>query len=107
LLPVLAANGSGDSEFPWAIIIGVFLAIVLLVLLMIFAQFIGLYIQAMVSGASVSFMDLLGMKLRKVNARGIVLSRIQATRAGLAVTTPEMESHYLAGGRVERVISAM
>jgi uncharacterized protein YqfA (UPF0365 family) len=105
---VLAANGSGgDSEFPWTIIIGVFLGIVLLVLLMVFAQFIGLYIQAMVSGASVSFMDLLGMRLRKVNLRGIVLSRIQAIRAGLNVSTQEMESHYLAGGRVERVISAM
>src|SRR5687768_5454572 len=106
LLNVLAANGS-ESEFPWTIIIAVFFGIVLLVLLMVFAQFLGLYIQAMVSGASVSFLDLLGMKLRKVNLRGIVLSRIQALRAGLNVTTAEMESHYLAGGRVERVISAM
>jgi uncharacterized protein YqfA (UPF0365 family) len=106
LLPVLASNGE-TSDFPWHIIFIVFFGIVLLVLLAIFAQFIGLYIQAMVSGASVGFMDLLGMRLRKVNLRGIVLSRIQAIRAGLNVSTQEMESHYLAGGRVERVISAM
>jgi uncharacterized protein YqfA (UPF0365 family) len=37
----------------------------------------------------------------------IVNARIQAMRAGLQVSTPEMESHVLAGGNVQRVISAM
>src|SRR6476661_6067741 len=37
----------------------------------------------------------------------IVTARIQAMRAGLQVSTPEMESHVLAGGNVQRVISAM
>jgi uncharacterized protein YqfA (UPF0365 family) len=81
--------------------------IVLLVLLAIMGQFIGLYVRATVSGAHVGFMDLLGMRLRKVNAMAIVNSRIQASRAGLQVTNPEMESHVLAGGNVQRVISAM
>jgi uncharacterized protein YqfA (UPF0365 family) len=47
------------------------------------------------------------MKLRRVNAVGIVNARIQATRAGIDVTTQEMESHYLAGGDVQRVINAI
>src|SRR5512146_290047 len=88
----------------------VFLVIVglaLLVLLAIMAQFLGLYIRALVSGAHVTFFDLIGMRLRKVNAITIVNSRIQATRAGLAVSQQEMESHMLAGGDVERVIRAM
>jgi uncharacterized protein YqfA (UPF0365 family) len=70
-------------------------------------QFIGLYVRATVSGAHVGFMDLLGMRLRKVNAMAIVNSRIQASRAGLQVSNPEMESHVLAGGNVQRVINAM
>jgi uncharacterized protein YqfA (UPF0365 family) len=37
----------------------------------------------------------------------IVNSRIQASRAGIDVSTPEMESHVLAGGDVQRVINAM
>ena len=52
-------------------------------------------------------LELVGMKLRKVNAMMIVNSRIQATRAGLAITQAEMESHMLAGGDVPRVITAM
>lgn len=82
-------------------------AVVLLVLVVVMAQFIGIYVRAMVSGAHVGFLDLVGMRLRKVNAMGIVNARIQAMRAGINVTTPEMESHVLAGGDVQRVISAM
>jgi uncharacterized protein YqfA (UPF0365 family) len=52
-------------------------------------------------------MELLGMRLRKVNALVIVNSRIQAIRAGLQVTQADMESHMLAGGNVQRVINAM
>jgi len=70
-------------------------------------QFVGLYIRAFFSGAHVSFRELVGMRLRKVDATTIVISRISAMRAGLAVSQAEMESHVLAGGDVDRVIRAM
>jgi uncharacterized protein YqfA (UPF0365 family) len=98
------ANNNGQVLF-WG-----FIGIALMVLLVIFVvlyQFIGLYIRATVSGAKVGFVDLLGMRLRKVNALAIVSARIQASRAGLNVSTPEMESHVLAGGDVQRVVNAM
>ncbi|HZL36070.1 MAG TPA: flotillin-like protein FloA [Tepidisphaeraceae bacterium] len=85
------------------IIIGI--AILLGVLLT--AQFIGLYVRAMASGARVSFLELAGMRLRKVSPVAITTARIQAMRAGLPITTSEMETHYLAGGNVQRVINAM
>jgi uncharacterized protein YqfA (UPF0365 family) len=85
----------------------VIVVIVMLVAFAILYQFIGLYIRATVSGAKVGFVDLLGMRLRKVNAMAIVSARIQASRAGINITTPEMESHVLAGGDVQRVIAAM
>ncbi len=92
---------------PFGVGVMIFILIVLLVLFGVLFQFIGLYIRALVSGARVSLLDLVGMRLRKVNAVGIVNSRIQASRAGIPVSTPEMESHYLAGGDVQRVINAM
>lgn len=83
------------------------LGVILLILMMIMFNFIGLYIRAMVSGAHVTFMELIGMRIRNVNPTVIVNSRIQAMRAGIPVTTGEMESHVLAGGNVMRVINAM
>lgn len=91
------------------VVIGVILVVVI-ILLVIFGlifQFIGLYIRALVSGARVTMLDLVGMKLRKVPATVIVNSRIQATRAGIDIPLAEMESHLLAGGDVPRVIAAM
>jgi uncharacterized protein YqfA (UPF0365 family) len=42
-----------------------------------------------------------------VNPTAIVNARVQAIRAGIDISTPEMESHVLAGGDVQRVINAM
>ncbi len=92
------------------VITWVILAVVIifaLVALVVIAQFFNLWFQAFLSGASVSFIDLIGMKFRKVDPRIIVLNRIQAVKAGLNVTTKELETHYLAGGRVPLVIRAL
>jgi uncharacterized protein YqfA (UPF0365 family) len=97
-----------ESEWgPWQIGILLIVLLVLLISFAVIAQFMGLYIRAFFSGVHVSMFELIGMRLRKVNAVTIVNSRIQATRAGLAVSQQEMESHMLAGGDVDRVIRAM
>jgi len=81
--------------------------LILIIFVAVMFQFVGLYIRAFFSGAHVSFRELVGMRLRKVDATIIVISRISAMRAGLAVSQAEMESHVLAGGDVDRVIRAM
>src|SRR5688500_12258080 len=98
---ILAESISG-STIAWIIA-----GIVFLVILIIMFNFIGLYVRALVSGAHVTFMDLIGMRIRNVNPTVIVNSRIQAMRAGLRASSSEMESHVLAGGNVMRVINAM
>jgi uncharacterized protein YqfA (UPF0365 family) len=85
----------------------IFGLIVVLVFFFAAFQFIGLYVRALTSGARVSMLDLVGMRLRKVNADVIIQSRIRAMRAGLQLGQAEMESHVLAGGRLPNVISAM
>lgn len=86
---------------------GVLLAIIGLIVLVYISQFIQLFIQALLSGAPVRFLDLVMMKLRKVQPSVIVLSRIAAKKAGLDISTNLLEAHYLARGNVERVIRAM
>src|SRR5687767_7485874 len=83
------------------------LLIVILIVVAVMWRFLGLYIRAWISGAHVGLLELIGMSLRRVNPVAIVNARVQATRAGLDISTPEMESHVLAGGDVNRVINAM
>jgi uncharacterized protein YqfA (UPF0365 family) len=85
-------------------IVGGFFGLLILLLALSYG---GLWFQARFSGASVSIAELIGMSLRKVNARTIVVSRIMAIRAGLDLTAEELESHYLAGGRVTNVVRAL
>lgn len=89
------------------VIIGVVVIIVLLAVLAVVGQFFGLWLQAFMSRAGVSFADLIGMSLRKVSNKVIVLSRIRAVKSGLDISVNEMETHYLAGGRVPNIIDAL
>ena len=104
LAPTTLAQETSDVLVWGGVIL---LLIVVLVILAVLSQFISLYVRALVSGAKVGFLDLIGMRLRKVNSNAVVNARIQATRAGLNVNQAEMESHILAGGNLTRVINAM
>ena len=75
------------------IIIGIVIALFAIVILFVVGQFINLYIQALLSNAHVSLVDLVGMRLRKVDIRTIVLSRIRAVKAGLDIPTNALEQH--------------
>ena len=98
----------GDSNSSAIWIAGlVIILIIFLVVLVLIGQFIGLWVRSWASGAHVGLIELMGMRIRKVNTLQIVNSRIQAHRAGLAISTADMESYYLAGGDVQRVVNAM
>jgi uncharacterized protein YqfA (UPF0365 family) len=87
----------------FALIAGIFLLILFFASLM----YLNLYIQALASGARVSFIDIILMRLRKVRPSIIVESRINAVKAGLTISTRELETHYLAGGNIVRVVMAL
>jgi uncharacterized protein YqfA (UPF0365 family) len=90
-----------------AIIIMIIIAVPVLILGLIFLAFFKLWIQAKAARANVTFMDLIGMWLRKVNTRSIVINKITAIQAGLKLSTRELESHYLSGGNVTKVVRAL
>ena len=47
------------------------------------------------------------MRLRKVDPKTIVYNRIRGKKAGLTISTDNLEAHFLAGGRVTNVVLAM
>lgn len=84
-------------------------AIVVIVALILLFYFVpvGLWIAARFSGAPVGLFGLVAMRLRRVNPAAVVNPLINATKAGLQLTTNQLESHYLAGGNVAAVINAL
>ncbi len=100
----LDRGGSMDWVWP-AILIGV--GLVGLIVIYFAFKYLSLWLQAMTSQAPVKIMSLIGMQFRKIDPRTIVIAHIQGTQAGIDTTINNIETHYLAGGRVRSVINAM
>ncbi|HLR39298.1 MAG TPA: flotillin-like protein FloA [Jeotgalicoccus sp.] len=87
----------------------VFFLIIGLIILSIILSFvpIGLWISALAAGVRVGIFSLVGMRLRRVRPKRVIEPLIKARKAGIQVTTNQLESHYLAGGNVDRVVDAL
>jgi len=81
--------------------------IILLIVFLFVFQYLGLWLQAWISGARVRFIDLVMMRFRKVKPKLIVENRITAKKAGIELSTAQLESHYLAGGHITAVTRAV
>ena len=87
----------------------IIIAVLVIVLLIVFFTVIpvGIWISAIASGVKISVFSLVGMKLRRVKPIYIVRPMIKATKAGIQVTSNQLEAHYLAGGNVDSVVNAL
>jgi len=94
--------GSG-SIFIIAVVV---IALILVGILLSFVP-VMLWISALAAGVRISIFTLVGMRLRRVTPSRVVNPLIKAHKAGLNVTTNQLESHYLAGGNVDRVVNAL
>jgi uncharacterized protein YqfA (UPF0365 family) len=87
----------------------IFMVAVAIVVLSIFFSFVPvmLWISALASGVRIGIITLVAMRLRRVVPSRIVNPLIKARKAGLELDTNQLESHYLAGGNVDRVVDAL
>ena len=90
----------------------IFLIVAIIAIIIVLAVFftfvpVALWISALAAGVRVSIFTLIGMRLRRVIPSRVVNPLIKAHKAGINVTTNQLESHYLAGGNVDRVVNAL
>lgn len=87
----------------------VFLIVLLVIGLSVLFTFVPimLWISAMASGVYVGLTTLIGMRLRRIVPSRIINPLIKARKAGLNVSIEMLETHYLAGGNVDRVVDAL
>lgn len=92
-------------QLPFTILIIVG-AIIFLFMFLYFVP-VNLWITAVFSNVRISIMQLILMRFRKVPPSIVVNALITSTKAGLSVTSNDIETHYLAGGNVNNVIKAL
>ena len=86
-----------------------FVLILAVIALIVFLNFVplGLWISALASGVHVSIGTLIGMKIRRIQPKRLIYPLIKANKAGLDLSVSKLETHFLAGGNVDRVINAL
>ncbi len=90
----------------WIII--VVAGIILLGVFVVLLTYFQLWFQALLSRAHVGLLSIIAMRFRKVNPQVIVINKIRLVKAGIdQIGTDELENHYLAGGNVSNVVSAI
>ncbi|NLZ92622.1 MAG: flotillin-like protein FloA [Firmicutes bacterium] len=77
--------------------------------LALFLSFIplGLWISALAAGVRIGIFTLVAMRLRRVPPAKIINPLIRSIKAGLDLKADQLESHFLAGGNVDRVTNAL
>jgi uncharacterized protein YqfA (UPF0365 family) len=102
------AQKAGDvAGNQWLVIVLIIAALAGLVVLFVFFSFVQLWIQCLLTGAKIGIVDMIRMKLCKVDYSMIVRQKIALVQAGVKVSTQEMEAHYLSRGNVQRVAGAV
>ena len=87
---------------------GIALVIFLLVFLFVFLRYANLYLQSILTKANIGLFQMFAMGLRKVKPSVIVNAKIMLVQARIEeVSAKDLEAHYLAGGRVNRVVQAI
>jgi uncharacterized protein YqfA (UPF0365 family) len=81
----------------------------ILLFLILFFYFIpiGLWITALAARVRIGLGSLVGMRLRKIPPSLIVNALINAIKAGLDISSSMLETHFMAGGNVVRVVNAL
>ena len=89
--------------------IGVGIAtLVAIVVFVVLFNYFQLWFQALLSNAKVGLPSIIAMRFRKVNPTVIVINKIRLVKAGVTeLGTDDLENHYLAGGNVSNVVSAL
>lgn len=88
------------------------LYIALGVLLVGVAVFLGMvpmkvYIRTLVSGCHIPMAKLIGMRLRKLDCKLIIDNYVLAQKAGLNLKISDLETHYMAGGHIDKLVDAL
>src|SRR5437763_11615707 len=91
----------------WFVLGGGIILLVGVLFLIIFFSFLRLWIRCFLTGARISIWDLVGMKLRDVDYAMIVRQKIALVRAGVKISTQEMEDHFLSRGNVPKTAAAV
>jgi uncharacterized protein YqfA (UPF0365 family) len=99
-------NTMPDPRLLLPLIVAVLALLVFLAMFCIALAYFRLWMQGIMAGVHVSLFDLIGMKLRKIDARLVMKCLILARQSGVDVSVADLQRAYLQGVNQERLTLA-
>ena len=95
-------------DLSYQLVIIVVLAVFGFIAFFLLLSFFSVWLRAALAGAHVRFFtELVAMRLRQVPYGVVVDARITAKKAGIDITTNDIEAHFLAGGNIVPTVQAL
>jgi uncharacterized protein YqfA (UPF0365 family) len=94
-----------NAALVYVVVMATFAILFVILAVIVFAMF-GPWLQAFMAGCPISATKVLGMRLRRVDARQVVRCGIMAAQAGHPIPWAKLESAYLQGVDLEKVTLA-
>ena len=91
-------------------LVGMYIALgIVLVFVAVFLGMVPLkvWLRTLISGCHISMGKLVGMRLRKLDCKLIIDNYILAQKAGLSITVSDLETHFMAGGHIDKLVDAL
>src|SRR5260370_42516411 len=107
MLANVFAAGLDDPVTIGLVILCIVLGIILLIGALIFFSFIQLWIQSFLTGAGIGIVDMVRMRLIKIDYSMIARQKIALVQAGVPIKTQDMEAHVLSRGNIMRAVGAV
>jgi uncharacterized protein YqfA (UPF0365 family) len=104
---LFAAAPEQDLTQYWPLAVGIVGIVLFLIFIFICFNFVQLWIQAKLAGSKIGMLDMIRMKLLKIDYNMIVRQNIALVKAGVPVSPQEMEAHILSRGNVQKVVGAV
>jgi len=105
-LNTLLAQAGGNAKLGWILLWG-FVLLVVVVFGAIVFNFFFIWLRAFASGAPVTFVQLIALRMRSVPVGLIVDTRVTAVKSGLNVSIDDLSTHFLSGGNAVMVTQAL
>jgi len=98
---------SASPEMALAVVAGVCALVLCVLCVIIYVTFFSTWLRAFMSGTPVSFVDLIGMRLRGTDFKTVVRALIVARQGGVVIAPAEMEKAWIQGVDLEKITLAV
>ena len=95
-----------NANILFNLIVGFAILVMALLMFLAFTSLLRIWLQGILAGVRITIIDLLAMRLRRIDTHAVMKSLILATQSGVPISHVELQRAYLRGVDLEKITLA-